>query len=270
MIEPQFLKEPLTFQKNQTSHWKGPIDIPENYSDTATHYKEDEIVYKHNNYGFRCDDFDSWTNHPYRVLFAGCSYTEGTGLPLKEIWPHIVYESIQRKAGTEIPFWSIAQGETGLDQMVRYLYHVGDIIKPQIIISQLPHMNRREIASDVPWLPVSYNGTEVKHDIEHWALNPEFVRYQTEKNFAMLNLMLEKWDAIFLFNKTDLMEDISDITERFPRIIEKSTPVEDIFLDITMDIARDGLHPGPLAHMLCAEKMFDHFWPVIKEKLGLT
>ena len=95
----------------------------------------------------------------------------------------------------DIPFWSIAVGGTGLDQMVRYLYHFGDILRPQIIIGFLPPIYRRERWAEDKWLPDNPDKETVKV-----LGQEEFAIYQTEKNMVMLNLLLEKWNSHMLYS----------------------------------------------------------------------
>ena len=52
------------------------------------YYNADDIEYKHNSYGYRCPEFDSfkWKN---KVLFMGCSHVYGKGNYLKDTIPSL-------------------------------------------------------------------------------------------------------------------------------------------------------------------------------------
>jgi hypothetical protein len=52
---------------------------------THTGFKHN-ILYKHNNLHYRCEDFDKNVD----ILFSGCSMTYGYGLPVELTFPHIV------------------------------------------------------------------------------------------------------------------------------------------------------------------------------------
>ena len=118
-------------------------------------YGPDDIIYKLNNYNFRCDNFkDDSYNNPYRILFMGCSFTFGIGLPLHDVWAKIMHERICTELNQDIPYWNLAWGGSGTDQMYRYLYHLGPKLRPQIIISLTSFLERRELfANNGEFLP---------------------------------------------------------------------------------------------------------------------
>lgn len=252
----EFLKLDRSIVVNKTLDWL-PVDTKEQYERVSKTmdipYGPNDITYKFNNYGFRCDDFNSWENYPYRILFAGCSMTEGIGVPLEDLWAKKLHTKIVNKIGFEIPYWTIASGATGLDHMSRYLFHLKDMLRPQIIISHLPSNVRRE-----RWHEDRWSIWNLDYDIDkHTAIlaDENLVNYQTEKNLAMINIMLEEIDSWFFCS--------SDIDISLSRFIKK-----DIFLE-QIDFGRDGLHAGPKSNDLFANITFDVFWPNIQEKLGL-
>ena len=53
--------------------------------------KDDRISYVSNSYGHRSDEFQRLDKSKINVLFTGCSQTFGSGLPIEETWPAIVY-----------------------------------------------------------------------------------------------------------------------------------------------------------------------------------
>lgn len=268
----EFLGTPRKAFINRVVKWS-LTDNEENYKKAIKKqniiYGPDDIVYKYNNKGFRCDDFDSWQNHPYRVLFAGCSFTEGTALPLEHSWSKLMHKMICDKFNIEMPFWSIAVGGTGLDQMSRYLYHVGDLLKPQIVISSLPDTSRRERWNDDSWSVWEFDHLELKLVKDKSAgifIDDRFINYQIEKNFALIDLLLDRWDSEFVFvYNTDLHNlDISNMNlKRFTQIKKvESLPEE-------WDHGRDGIHAGPNVNRLFAERYFSIIESKIKDKLGL-
>lgn len=257
---PEFLKLIREEFVNKSFNWKDS-DSQENYKEQNNLYSPHSITYKYNNYGFRCDDFDNWENYPYRVLFAGCSMTEGTGLPLEDIWAKQVHKMICDKIGVSIPFWSVASAGSGIDHMVRYLYNVKDLLKPQIIISYVPDKVRRE-----RWFEDRWSVWSLDLDVERNTkimLDTKFVEYQTEKNLAILNLILNQLDCYFLYSSSMNDFSISDYINS-PLIIQKDHKPEQY------DYARDGLHAGPRTNKIMAHQAFDYFWPIIEQKLTLA
>ena len=191
MLNKQFFKVERSNFTNQTFKWM-PADTEENYKkiiqNTTVPYGPNDIDYKYNNYGFRCDNFESWKNYPYRILYAGCSMTEGVGLPLKDSWPKLLHNTICKSFNVEIPYWTIAVGGTGMDQMVRYFYNIKDFLRPQIVISYLPGLERRELYYETRWAVWNLDTVEGKNT--RIFLDENLVSYQSEKNIAMLDLIL--------------------------------------------------------------------------------
>ena len=76
--EPEFLRIIRPDLVNKTLYW-ADSDTEEQYNKVKDRvpYGPNDITYKYNNYGFRCDDFTDWRENPIRILFAGCSMTEG-------------------------------------------------------------------------------------------------------------------------------------------------------------------------------------------------
>ena len=263
MLEKQFFKITRSNLANKTFKWM-TADTEENYKKvirtTQVPYGPNDIEYKYNNFGFRCDDFEDWTKHPYRILYAGCSMTEGIGLPLDDIWATILHKKICKTFDIDIPFWTIASGGTGIDQMVRYLYNVKDLLRPQIIISYLPSKERRELSFETRWGPWSLETVEGR-DTKVF-LNEELVEYNTEKNLAMLDMMLKEIDCQFLFSSSMWDFKIEDYINS-PRFVQRPHVPEQY------DVARDGIHAGPNTNVIMADRAYEYFIEHIATKLGL-
>jgi len=258
----EFLETPRVYTINKKRKWF-PSDTRKQYLIAKEKYKilygPNDIEYKFNNKGFRCDNFEDWTKHPYRILFAGCSMTEGIGLPLEDTWAKIMHKKICKHLKIKIPFWSIAAGGTGLDEMTRYLYHYFDLLRPQIIISNLPEINRREFwdPESLVFAPIS---NQERIDTLRLVRDEKFIRYQTEKNFAIINLLLEKYNSNFIFVTYNPNFDISYMN--LSRIKQY-----DMFRIDRWDYARDGMHAGPSTNKKFADNFFKIALPLIEEKI---
>lgn len=263
-LNKQFLQLMRPEKANKTFNWM-PIDTEDNYykviKTTKVPYGPNDFDYKYNNYGFRCDDFDDWRKFPYRILFAGCSMTEGIGVPLEDVWPKILHKKICEHYEIEMPFWSVAVGGTGIDQLVRYIYNAKDLLRPHIIISYLPSKERREPAFEIPWGHWSLDYPDGKNT--RVFLDPGLIEYQTEKNLAMLDMILKEINCTFLFSSSMWDFNISDYIDS-PRFIQRPHIPEQY------DLGRDGLHAGPETNKIMAERVFNDFRPKIEELLGLT
>jgi len=256
----EFVKKPEDPFSNQICEWK-IADSKEQYEKVKDQvsYGPNDITYHHNSDGFRCDEFINCDLYDKRILFAGCSLTEGIGLPLNDIWAKIIHTKICSKLNIEVPFWSIARGATGLDQMVRYLYHYLPIIKPNIVISYIPFFERRERwYNDFfgPWSDdVSNNESKV-------LLDEKYVNYITEKNFIMIDLLLERYNSTMLCSTVDHKYNIEHLNLRNVKQLLTHVP--------RIDLARDGIHAGPKTNRVFADYMLDNFWEEIKSKLNIN
>lgn len=265
----QFLKSLDLPLKHQTLKWKSG-DTEKTYLEQIKKgnslYGVNDIEYKHNNYGFRCDNFEDWQKHKYRILFAGCSAAEGIALPLDQTWTKLVHSKICSELNTQIPFWSIAQAATSLDHIVRYFYHLGDLLRPQVIITYIPFIERRERWNDDTWIPNQGNGNFFKpsyFEENKVFYDQNFIDYQTEKNMAMLQLMLEKWNSIMLC--ASLNREYDPNYEYLDRIHNDKS----LYL-VKTDFGRDGYHGGPKSNKEFADQVFDSMWPKIKDIIELT
>lgn len=264
-MNKEFFKIPRLNMANKVLQWY-PLDTEERYKKSRKKrsicYGPKDIEYKFNNKGFRCDDFDDWTKHPYRILFAGCSMTEGIGLPLEDTWAKIMHEKICHEFNIKMPFWNIAVGGSGLDEMSRFLYHYIETLRPQIIISNLPQLSRREFWDDrSPFFWPSTN--EEKDNTVRLVWDDKYIRYQTEKNLAIMSLLLEKYDSCLYFVTNDYTCNVDYIKTDIPKIIQL-----DMFqIEIEWDLARDGIHAGPKVNKCFANKFFEILSQTIRERL---
>lgn len=253
----QFLHPPIDPYCDLTLSWKVADNLKqyEKVKDNVP-YGPNDITYIHNAEGFRCDQFDDWQNHSIRILFAGCSLTEGIGLPLEHSWAKIFHSKVCDLVKQDIPFWSIAKGATGLDQMVRYMNWYLPKLRPHLVISYLPSFERRERWFNDFFGPWHNECFEKENKI---LLDEQFVLYQTEKNLTMIDLLLEKYQSYMVCSTFDHKVDLGYMN--FSNIKQCKEHVQ------MKDIARDGLHAGPQTNSDFANLLFDKFKNVIIDRI---
>jgi len=123
-----------------------------------------QIIYSHNNYGFRTPDNFDIINPKDGNMFLGCSVTEGIGLHLEDTWAY----KINKKLGG--CFYNLSQSGTGIETIYRLLKTWYPIIKPKNVFIMALHKNRKEFINkkkfnyDVfgPWLFDKKNKTSDK------------------------------------------------------------------------------------------------------------
>lgn len=218
-----------------------------------------KVYYKFNNYGFRCDDFVDCLDHKFRLLFVGGSTTEGMGLNVDDCWAKNFHQKVCENLQYDLPYWNIAIASGSTDHIARYLYCVGDLIKPQVIVSWLPPIERRERYDSDFFLP----GYDIENKIDTKIfIDERFIQYQTEKNFAFINFMLEKWNSIFLYRASQ-----SDDEDKYDFGFKNMINIKGIpDINIKDDFAHDGRHAGAKTNKLFSEAMFEYCWPMIRNR----
>ena len=173
-------------RKNATFyHSHGYHDSKENFENNLKkypnhpcllHYKKYPIVYKTNNYGFRCPDdineeFDG-------NLYIGCSHTFGIGHYWENTWVKLLNDRIGGKC------LNLAVPGTGIGTGSRLLDDVKEIIKPKNIFIHYPHPYRYEYFDYKlkRWRSVSVS---IQDDDPKLAEFPkDMYRFLAEENYA--------------------------------------------------------------------------------------
>ena len=192
--------------KFDTNWWSS--DSEENYkllNSGKSNYTKDEITYSFNNQGYRCDEFSDESEFP--VLFMGCSFTEGIGLPLNEVWSYHLHNDIVKETGKIIPYWSLGKGGTSIDYAARCFYEYGPKLKPKYVFYLLSGISRREYSFETaemkPWFPnasLLYKSSDSFNTMSKVFIDPHFAYYQTLRSAMILNSIATNIGAkIFIF-----------------------------------------------------------------------
>jgi hypothetical protein len=99
-------------------------------------YKTEKVIYNTNKYGHRCVEIDDLQDDYF--LFAGCSYTEGVGLPYEKTYPYLVSKHFNKT------YYNLSVGGTGVDMVSFNLIGFLALVKkkPSKIIIQWPNFRR--------------------------------------------------------------------------------------------------------------------------------
>ena len=103
-ISPNFLK-PLTFPIPFLPQESGPDHYMSDdgylYTTLLNSHPENgkgpKFQYRLNSNGFRSDHFKKLDTSNINILFAGCSFTFGEGLPEEYTWPRLLENNIKHK-----------------------------------------------------------------------------------------------------------------------------------------------------------------------------
>jgi hypothetical protein len=97
---------------------------------------EKKFTYRFNSEGFRCDEFEE---NQDSIVFLGCSFTVGLGLPIETVWTSLVAEKLGLKC------YNLGIGGGSCDTAFRLGYHYIPKLKPKIVVLLIPYSNRFEL-----------------------------------------------------------------------------------------------------------------------------
>lgn len=190
------------------------------------------VVYKLNNSGFRCDEFEPGDY----LLTLGCSFTFGTGLDYSETWAKLTADRLGlRLANISWPGYSA-------DTCYRLAEYWIPLLQPQAICLLMPPKNRFELLLDPDLSPAAKHlGFEVflpnsqsqyyspgDQYIQHWHVNQANSDVNSRRNSQAIR---------------SLAQDLN-------------IPIAQLLADsiVSIDRARDQLHPGPQTNQHIAEQ----------------
>ena len=247
---------PLTSYNKDFKWW--PCDDENTYDPINNAYGPNDITYSFNSNGFRCDNFNIESDK--RILFLGCSHTNGIGLPLEHTWPYILLGYINKETDYNIPLWNLATGGVGLDTQVRLYYHYGLKLKPQLVFGYFPAYRRELYYNDDRWLaPFNSSHPKINFDNIPYIVDPRIIHYETEKNMCFLDIMLKMNNTKMIHNNWTLYGEAEPIYDNFQ-----------IRHNINLHFdkkARDKLHCGHASHVKFAKEIFENYKDIIIETL---
>jgi hypothetical protein len=233
--------------------------IPTNYQ---------EITYAHNEHGFRCDSFSAKSQFP--LLFLGCSFTEGIGINLEDVWSHRLLEKIKEQKNIDIPYWSLAVGGSSIDLQALYLHTYIDQFKPKYIFFLLPPLERRSIrafeksimfsVSDVrtPNDPLTDLENRIINQASQLLLDPDYSILESLKSLMLINELCNRYQTKVFYstwikgsqaeNSNKIFDDIKHLSN-FTRLKHD--------FPIVVDRARDNCHAGPITNNTFSEQVFE-------------
>ena len=227
------------YHAGQTLDWM-PTDTEENFNklmQDPVHRqffqeqgwdKPGTITYKLNSEGFRCDDFD---DQPCMVAL-GCSYTVGIGLPLKDIWPTLVGNTLGLKVV------NLAWGGNAIDTCFRMADYWLPKLNVKLVCMLTPPKERIEVVLT----------DKDEHFVDMYK-SDVIMSHSLSKNYRAEDHFLNHWfmqDQNQLINKRKnvlaIKQLCTDIGTEFLSIDTQTTMTgsrEDI------GYARDYMHGGP-------------------------
>lgn len=237
---------------NNTYNWFSS-DTEENYNNILKNDKNDytpeDINYKMNSYGYRCDEFNN-INYDYKILFAGCSITCGIGVKVEEVWGYKLIEKIRNTYKMNIPYWNIGMGAKSADYISRKISLAFDFIHPDIVIALFPEILRHELNYNNY---ISDFGVWNKKGPEFDVFTDEKNLYDYEKNLLFCYFCCKSYNTKFLWSSWDSKVHDNSFCEL----------IQNCFLGTFFEhgpfpsTARDHMHPSKEYHEKFANNIFN-------------
>jgi len=200
-----------------TEHLKTRKDDLQKYG-----WLDTKFTYKFNKDGFRSIEF---MQNP-DIMFLGCSYTLGIGLPVECTWPDIVTKALNIKSV------NLGIGGGAIDTFFRISLHWINKLKPKTVVLYVPFKERLEIIRNNGYIYLSSHYFEQYNVfLEDWFANRENSYFNYLKNVLAIKQVCQD-------NNTKL-------------IVFDETPER-------IDFARDLSHPGVETNKLIAQIALKH------------
>jgi hypothetical protein len=185
---------------NKTSYWMS-YDAEELYHYNLKHRRIDMIrhgwldyplfTYQFNSFGFRCREF---TTEP-SIMFLGCSYTVGIGLPIETIWPELISAQLKMQCA------NLGIAGSSCDTAFRLCHGYIDKIKPKIVVLMNPPAIRMEHILDSPRnLGINHcpdKESEIMYKL--WASDENNDFFNREKNVLGIQMMCHTRGIKFVY-----------------------------------------------------------------------
>lgn len=251
-----------------------PSDSEEAYKAKGNLYKPTDFGYTLNKKGYRSIEFDKTSKNP-KIMFVGCSFTTGIGVPFESVYTSIVTDLMSKHFGVEFEQHNLGLPGYGADAMAQVVYQATSVIKPDIVLALFPGMQRRQyypnIIHRVAFIPnyVRRNFFSAEqeaivtlqrdsNDFYHWVMNWQFIE-----------MTLRELDIPWVWGDYAHDHELDPFLHHYVRtdnmIISNFPP----FMT-DKDFGRDMMHPGPKSHASYAQMMFEVAKIALEKKWSST
>jgi lysophospholipase L1-like esterase len=212
-------------------------------------YTQDQISYKWNSYGFRCNEFKENTRN---ILCLGDSFTVGLGVPVEHTWPM----QLGKLYDPTIEVYNLGLCAGSLDYVLRAIHKTIDILKPEAICILAPLVSNRELPMRkkmIPFKPsaiVEDNVSSVPFEsLAPLLLDPTFIEYTTTRNIQHIKEICNSRNipVAIISVENFSIETFKDVSAA--EFLKFSTTVQrvethSIGSELNLPFGRDGFHFG--------------------------
>ncbi|HEY2154630.1 MAG TPA: hypothetical protein VGH33_03305 [Isosphaeraceae bacterium] len=217
-------------------------------------YGEHDVLYRFNRLGYRGAEFDAEAE--VRVIAVGCSYVLGVGLAQQDIFHERFAQRLRAELSKSVVLLNLGRAGASNDYIARILQLAVARLDPHVVLTNFTHAARREYVSVqndlVTYNPVMWPGDAVSRDIYGHlaALTSAYDdRLNLFRNYKSAEALLAGRCWLYSHIKQEEIEPVAAHIDR-RRYVGILRP---------LDLARDGLHPGPASHENLAGLYWDRF-----------
>jgi len=204
---------------------------------------DESISYNFNEYGYRCDNFNTFEN--YNVITLGDSASFGIGIPYETTYTKILCELLQKDVGA-VSNYNLSMQGIGNDVLSRLVLSTVPLLNPSMVLVHFTYIGRREY--------VDINGTT--HDISPSDYYGSTIEYETAKkghdllvsdyedginflkNYKLIEMTLNNMNIPWYFT---IQQDM-DIIEQYSDWLDIDHFIDDVLVQDNK--ARDQSHTG--------------------------
>lgn len=149
--------------------------------------------YRINENGFRSKSFKEFNNAKTNILFAGCSISEGVGLPEELSWPNKLVNLMQESnKNLDIDFYNLSVNGSGIFLSIKNIFtFIKTVGKPDYIFILFPQMTR-SLSWKLPagFQNVHYENPEVRTDESVKSYRDSYIHENSlMMNMTMINIL---------------------------------------------------------------------------------
>jgi lysophospholipase L1-like esterase len=248
MINDKYIKSIFKSKSFQRLNFKYP---DENWM------KHPENEYSQNSLGLRDDEFENFKEGYTKFLFAGCSMTEGVGLPKKYMWSENVKKHI-KETNDKTQFYNIGMGGVSTQLIIKNVVNfIKEYGKPDYIFLMLPDLGRLvEYEDELYFNNVLSKDINLEtlffYDANILMLFEEFCSTNNIKLF----LMSWHYQTYKLYNETGLK--LYKILDHGLEAIYFTKNIKQ-YRDPLLFRGSDGVHPGGLWNWAVADMIIKYY-----------
>ncbi len=239
--------------------------------------------YKINTDGFRTKHLEKLNDKNLNILFSGCSFTHGAGIPSEHAWPSKLTEMISKVSDKKVESRNISLGGSNVFQILKNIrIYINKYGKPDYLFVLFPGFERTikyynqnnfknfiKVTITPPHHDTYKTNNAVKHFMESYVIE-ESILFATDYihtleflcNMLDIKLIWSTWSSDYQRMSEELeFNNYINVPSREHHLVETNKENNPYW-----EIARDGTHPGTGYHKLLADKFFDAFSLIYSDK----